>query len=290
MAITVSLVEGSQELRKSLAASLNNSATVRCDKCYASSEDALREIPLAQPDVILIDINLSGTRGIECVVELKAKLPRLRVLMLTRFEQTELVFDSICAGADGYLLKNTPGAEMVEAIEQIYACGSSMSMQIARKALQYLRSTDSSNHDPEKLTAREEEILTLLAKGDSSKDVSAALNTGTDTVLTHLHSIYGKIHINSKHRKTKPMKKSMKTPRPFLALAASLLLTAFWLLPARPALAQVGSSWTQQTFSERFEYESNDVLLTISPPPGSFTLESCWSFCWRSAQPVFVRL
>jgi len=275
MAITVSLVEGSQELRASLAASLNNSATLRCDKSYARAADALREIPLDKPDVVLIDINLSGTHGIECLAELKAKLPRLRVLMLTRFEQTDLVFDSICAGADGYLLKNTPAIEMVAAIEQVYAGGSSMSMQIARKALHYLRSTDSSNRDPEKLTAREDQILTLLAKGDSSRDVAAALNTGADTVLSHLHSIYGKIHLNSKHRKTKPMKKSMKTPRPFLALAASLLLTAFWLLPARPALAQVGSGWTQQTFTERFEYESNDVLLTITPPPGSFNNGLC---------------
>jgi DNA-binding NarL/FixJ family response regulator len=201
MAIVVSIVDDNPELRRSLAASLNNSTSVRCEKCYAGSEDALREIPLAPPDIVLMDINLRGGDGIQCVSKLKAQLPQLRVLMLTRFEQTELVFDFICAGAGGYLVKNTPSAELIEAIEQAQAGACSISMPIARKALHYFQLAGSHHRETEQLTPREKEILALMAGGESREEVCAACDAGDGDLPAQLRSIYRKIHLISTQRK-----------------------------------------------------------------------------------------
>jgi DNA-binding NarL/FixJ family response regulator len=275
MAITVSFVEDNPELRQSLAASLNSAAGLRCGQGYASSEDALREIPLAPPDVVLMDMNLPGANCIQCVGRLKATLPNLRTIILTRFEQIDLVFESICAGAAGYLPKNTPSTELIDAIRQIHAGRFSLTMQIARKAFNYLEPAAACNGQNRELTPRENEILVSLARGNSCAEISAALMIDMNLVHSHIRSVYEKIHLTSEYRKTKPMKKTMNTPRMLLALAACLLTAVFWLLPVAPASAQIGSGWTQETFSERFEYESNDVLITISPPPASFNNGLC---------------
>jgi DNA-binding NarL/FixJ family response regulator len=132
-------------------------------------------------------------RGIECVSKLKAKLPHLQVLMLTRFEQADLVFDSICAGASGYMLKNTPAPELIEAIEHIHAGGSSMTMQIARKVLNHMQQAGTHRAGLEGLAPREKEVLVLRSRGDSYKEISETLNIGMDAVRAHLHSIYRKI-------------------------------------------------------------------------------------------------
>src|SRR5262245_46462567 len=123
MAVTVSLVEDHDGARASFATMLNGAPGLRCVGAYASAEEALQEIPRACPDVVLMDINLPGMGGIECVSRLKARLPDLQVLMLSRHEQGDLIFDSIRAGASGYLLKSTPPAELISAIEQIHAGG-----------------------------------------------------------------------------------------------------------------------------------------------------------------------
>jgi DNA-binding NarL/FixJ family response regulator len=175
MAIKVSLVEENSELREKLAASLNSSANVRCHACYGNSEEALSQIPLAPPDVVLIDINLPQRSGIECVSKLKAQLPRLQILMLTRFEQTELVFQSICAGASGFLLKNTPSPDLINAIESIHAGRSVMTMQLARRALDYMRRTDAPIAASEALSLLENDLLVRLSGGDSYEEISAAL-------------------------------------------------------------------------------------------------------------------
>lgn len=274
MKINVSLVEDNSELREKLAASLNNSTNICCNGCYANSEEALRHIPPAQPDVVLIDINLPCRRGVECVSKLKAQLPRLQIVMLTRFEQTDLVFQSICAGASGFLLKNTPSPDLIEAVERIHAGRSAMTMQLARKTLNYLRYTRSRNAGPETLSQLEDDILVRLSRGDSCKEIGAALNLSLNAVPMHLRSIYQKIHLNSKYQKTTPMKNT-NIPRPLLTLAPSLLLIVLSLLSPKKVWGQVGSDWTLTTFSERFEYESNDILYTISPPPGSFDNGLC---------------
>ncbi len=275
MIITVSLVEDNPELRQRLVESLNSSTSVRCVGCYANSEEALHQIPLAPPNVVLMDINLPDMRGIECVSRLKAKLPQLQVLMLARFQQTDLVFDSICAGATGYLPKNTPSAALIEAIEQIHAGGSSITMQIARKALDLLQHTGNSEPGHERLSSLESELLTLLAKGFSHDEIVSELNISADVIRAHLHSVCRKIHVHSNPQKPTPMKKNTNAPRPLLALATSLLLVMLWLMSGSRMLAQVGSGWTQSTFTERFEYETNDILNTISPPPSSFNDGLC---------------
>lgn len=275
MKIKVSLVEENSELREKLAASLNNSTSVRCHACYGNSEEALEQIPLAPPDVVLIDINLPRRRGIECVSKLKAQLPRLQILMLTRFEQTDLVFQSICSGAIGFLLKNTPSPDLIEAIEQIHARRSVITMQLARRTLNYLRFMGTPGAASEAPSELEDDILVRLSRGNSCEEIAAALNMSLNTVRMHIHSIYQKIHLNSKYQKATPMKKYTNIPRPLLTVVPSLLLIAVSLFSSKQVHAQVGSGWTGTTFSERFEYESNDILFTISPPPSSFDNGLC---------------
>src|SRR4029079_12868107 len=122
-------------------------------------------IPTEKPDVALVDINLPGMSGIECVSKLKAQMPNLQVLMLTTYEEGDLIFNSLRAGAKGYLLKNMPPAELVQAVAQVHAGGAPMPMQIARKVVDYFSQIEHSSSEVAQLTRREQEILALLAKG-----------------------------------------------------------------------------------------------------------------------------
>lgn len=198
MAITVSLVEDDRETRERLEVLLNGAANVRCLTSYASGEEALRGIPAERPDVVLVDINLPGMSGIECVVRLKAKLRELRVLMLTTYEDSERIFDSLRAGASGYLLKKAGYAELIQAIEQIHAGGAPMSMQVARQVVGYFHQFQRTASDMEKLTSREQEILALLARGCLNKEISDQLNISVSTVSTHVQHIYEKLHVQSR--------------------------------------------------------------------------------------------
>ncbi|HZP60300.1 MAG TPA: response regulator transcription factor [Opitutaceae bacterium] len=198
MAITVSLVEDDRETRERLEVLLNGAANVRCLTSYASGEEALRGIPAEKPDVVLVDINLPGMSGIECVIRLKAKLRELRVLMLTTYEDSERIFDSLRAGASGYLLKKAGYAELIQAIEQIHAGGAPMSMQVARQVVGYFHQFQRTASDMEKLTAREQEILALLARGCLNKEISDQLNISVSTVSTHVQHIYEKLHVQSR--------------------------------------------------------------------------------------------
>jgi len=185
-------------MRESFAALLNQSPDLRCVSAYATGEDAVLGMVADQPDVALVDVNLPGMDGIECVAKLKLKLPKMLVLMLTRYEQSDLIFNSIRAGASGYLLKNTPPAELLQAIEQVSAGGAPMSMQIARKVVDHFRQIQQPASDIEKLTPREQEILELLSKGYYYKEIGDSLKITMNTVRTHLHHIYEKLHVQSR--------------------------------------------------------------------------------------------
>src|SRR5580698_5025708 len=137
MQITVSIVEDVRDTRENLVTLLNGEPGLRCLDAFASGEEALRGIPANRPDVALVDIKLPGMTGIECVARLKALLPDLRLLMLTTYEEHDLIFNSLRAGASGYLLKQMLHSELVQAIEQVHAGGAHMSMQIARKVVNY---------------------------------------------------------------------------------------------------------------------------------------------------------
>ena len=198
MAITVSIVEDDRDTRESLALLLHGATSLRCLSTYATGEKALRGIPLEKPDVALVDINLPGMSGIECVARLKAALPALQVLMLTTYEESDLIFNSLRAGAKGYLLKNMAPAELVQAIEQVHAGGSPMSMQIARKVVDYFKRIEQSASEVDKLTKREQEILALLSQGSLYKEISDTLAISMGTVRTHVRHVYEKLHVQSR--------------------------------------------------------------------------------------------
>lgn len=194
----MSLVEDVRETRESLVKLLDRAPTLRCLSTYATGEDALREIPSSPPNVLLADINLPGMSGIELVAKLKAQLPKLQVLMLTTYEDSDLIFESLRAGASGYLIKNMPPAELVQAIEQVHAGGAPMSMQIARKVVSFFQQTRPAAPELEGLTKREQEILALLAKGYLYKEIADQLGITLSTVRAHLHAVYEKLHVQSR--------------------------------------------------------------------------------------------
>ncbi|HXE43418.1 MAG TPA: response regulator transcription factor [Candidatus Baltobacteraceae bacterium] len=202
MPITVSIVEDNRDTREALAARVNQSPSLRCLNTYANGELAVKGIPSEKPDVVLVDINLPGMSGIECVAKLKQQLPQLPMLMITTYEETELIFNSLRAGAKGYLLKNTPPNELIQAIEQIHAGGAPMTMHIARKVVDHFYRAQKTASEMEQLSKREEEVLALLAKGLLYKEISESLGISLHTVRTHLHRIYEKLHVQSRTEAT----------------------------------------------------------------------------------------
>jgi DNA-binding NarL/FixJ family response regulator len=158
----------------------------------------LRGIPEQRPDVVLMDINLPGSSGIECVRRLTERIPKLMVIMLTIEEDARRVFESLRAGATGYLLKNEPMQEILTAIQDVYAGGSPMSSEIARMIVRSFKAPAQAERPLEDLTAREQEILELTAKGFRSKEVGSTLGISQRTVETHLRSIYDKLHVRSR--------------------------------------------------------------------------------------------
>lgn len=196
--IKVSIVEDNRGTRESLQEILDRVPTLRCVGVHPNGEEALREIPKEQPDVVLMDINLPGMNGIECVARLKEQLPKTQVLMLTTYEESDLIFDSLRKGASGYLLKNMPPSELIQAIEQVQAGGSPMSMQIARKVVNHFQRIRTPQSDMERLTKREQEILALLAKGFLYKEIADQLTISLSTVRAHLHTVYEKLHVQSR--------------------------------------------------------------------------------------------
>jgi len=198
MPITFSIVEDNKRTLARLMALLGRVQHLRGLRHYATGEAALEGIPVEKPDVALIDINLPGMSGIECVGKLKTRLPALQVLMLTTYEETDLIFNSLRAGANGYLLKDMPSTELIQAIEQVQAGGSPMSMQIARKVVDYFHQIKHPASEMEKLSAREHEILALLAKGRMYKEIAADLGISLNTVRMHTKHIYEKLHVQSR--------------------------------------------------------------------------------------------
>jgi DNA-binding NarL/FixJ family response regulator len=202
MAIRISIVEDNPTLRETLVKMFSQAPGIQCVSHHATGEDAVGKIPTANPNVALVDIHLPGMDGIECVAKLKAKMPELQILMLTRYEQNDLVFNSIRAGASGYLLKNTPRAELIQAIESVHAGGAPMTMQVARKVIEHFRQIQQPSADVEKLTPREQEVLALLAKGYLYKEIGDELGISINTLRNRLRAIYEKLHVHSRTEAT----------------------------------------------------------------------------------------
>src|SRR5580692_11472323 len=202
MPIKICIVEDNADMREGVAQLLNQAPGLRCLSTYASGEAAVRDLPSQKPDVALVDIHLPGMSGIECVAKLKAQLPQLQVLMLTRYEQSDMIFDSIRAGATGYLLKRTAAAELVQAVEQVHAGGAPMTMQIARKVINYFQQIPKPSSEVGTLTPREKEVLALLAKGYVYKKIAADLGISINTLRIHLRAVYDKLHVHSRTEAT----------------------------------------------------------------------------------------
>lgn len=191
--IHVAIVEDDPEIRQLLKLIIDGTPGFSCHLNFEDAETALAEIPRYRPHLVLMDIHLPGMSGIECVQKLRKLMPELDIIMLTIQEDDESVFDSLCAGATGYLVKGTPPAELLEAIQEARAGGSPMSPQIARKVV---RSFRSSSKTP--LSDRETEVLKLLCKGDNYKGIAEALFVSTNTVKAHIKNIYKKLHVNTR--------------------------------------------------------------------------------------------
>ena len=183
---------------------INSSPGFACQAVYPDGLSALKGIPSNRPDVVLMDINLPGMLGTECVRRLKSVAPDLPVLMLTVYDDSEQVFKSLMAGATGYLLKRTPREKLLEAIREINSGGAPMSRQVARRVVQFFQNIeqapDSAKRVPEmqNLTDREDQVLSLLAKGHSYKEIADLLKISFETVRTHVRSIYEKLHVHSR--------------------------------------------------------------------------------------------
>jgi DNA-binding NarL/FixJ family response regulator len=198
MMISFAIVEDQPDLRKNLAEWLNGAPGLKCVGAYATGEEALKHLPKLYPDVVLMDINLPGMGGIQCVARLKQLLAETDVVMLTTYDNPEMIFDSIRAGATGYLLKNQPREELLQALQQVRAGGSPMSLKIARKVFHHFQAPVKHGSEIEQLTNREQEILRLLTKGYQYKEIAETLNVALATIQTHVAAIYKKLHVHSR--------------------------------------------------------------------------------------------
>ena len=198
MPITVSIVEDSDKLRETLVRVLNRADGFRCVSQYANAEDALKDLPQAKPDVVLMDINLPGMNGVECVRQLKKIAPEIQVMMLTVYEDTENIFDALAAGASGYMLKRTAGKELLEAIAEVKNGGSPMTTHIARKVTQSFQKAGPSPKSTENLSQREQEVLDLLSQGHLYKEIADKLGISYETVHTYVRRIYEKLQVRTR--------------------------------------------------------------------------------------------
>jgi DNA-binding NarL/FixJ family response regulator len=196
--LSVSIVEDDRATREGLALLIEGTPGFRVLEKHGSMEDAIVGIPKAPPDVLLCDIELPGMSGIDGVRRLKSLAPSVQILMLTVFADNDHVFEAICAGASGYLLKGTPPARLLAAIRELQGGGAPMSPEIARKVVTLLGRVAPPPREEHRLSAREVEILKLLSDGHSYKTAASELEISIDTVRFHIRNIYEKLHVHSK--------------------------------------------------------------------------------------------
>jgi DNA-binding NarL/FixJ family response regulator len=198
VAIKVSIIEDDDWIRENLATQIGQTSGFCCVGSYRDGEQALVSMGKEAPDVVMMDINLPKMNGIECVRKLKKLNPSTQILMLTVYEDSDKIFDSLLAGASGYLLKRTPQAEILEAIADVHRGNSPMSGHIARKVVQYFNQRGSAEKEIEKLSKREREVLDHLAQGIPYKEIADVLSLSIDTVRMHIKGIYSKLHVHSR--------------------------------------------------------------------------------------------
>ena len=194
--ITVAIVEDNNDIREAMRVLINGSEGFSCMRVFSNADEAVIELPKSHYDIIIMDIQLPGISGIECVIALKDRIPKSQFMMVTVFEDDNNIFDALKAGATGYILKRTSPAQILEAIRELHKGGSPMSPEIARRVVASLQKKKNSNI--EILTDREKQILDLLAKGFLYKEIAAELDISYETVKKHIQNIYEKLQVQNK--------------------------------------------------------------------------------------------
>ncbi|MEP6662345.1 MAG: response regulator transcription factor [Verrucomicrobiota bacterium] len=210
MSIRVAIVEDDAKVRESLEDLINRAEHFCCTGSFPNAEMALKKIPREWPDLALMDINLPKMSGIQCVAVLKTQRPELQILMLTAYEDNELIFDSLKAGANGYLVKRTSPAEILAALKDVHDGGAPMSSSIARKVVQHFRRTPEPKSDAIRLTPREKDILDQLAQGFRYKEITENLGISNGTLNSYIRNIYEKLHV---HSRTEAVEKYLGNPQ-----------------------------------------------------------------------------
>ena len=199
MNITVSIVEDDAPARGILAEWIRGADGFKCVGVHENAETALTSLPLEKPSVVLMDINMPGMSGVECVRRLKPQMMDTQFVMLTVYEDPDHIFTALSSGASGYLLKRTPRAQLLAAVKEVHAGGSPMSSNIARKIVRsFQRFNSALPSEQNNLSPREREVLELLARGFLYKEIAETLNISMPTVNTHIHRIYEKLHVRSR--------------------------------------------------------------------------------------------
>lgn len=195
---TVIVVEDDTGLREQLLKILASASDIKCIGAFSSGEDALPGILQKRPDVVLMDIQLPGMSGIQCVSEIKKVIPELQIIMVTIYEDSERIFMALKAGASGYLVKSSPPEQLIAAIRDAYTGGAPMSSHIARKVVHHFHQIGPSAQESANLSPREQEVLDLLARGLIYKQIGSKLNIGVETVRTHVKNICQKMHVHGR--------------------------------------------------------------------------------------------
>jgi len=198
MSISIAIVEDLDVVRNGLKDFISLSTDFLVLGSFKTGEEALQKIPEIKPDIVIMDINLPGMNGIECIRQVKDKSPGTQFMMFTVYENDDKVFEALKAGASGYLLKNTGLLHIAESIKELHEGGSPMSANIARKMVNLFRDNDKKNPFLDLLSNREKEILQLLAKGLLYKEIAEQLGITTGTVRIHIHKIYEKLHVQNR--------------------------------------------------------------------------------------------
>jgi DNA-binding NarL/FixJ family response regulator len=197
-AITVSIVEDLSEVRVSLENLIKDSTEFLLLSTYPNAEAAQKGIPTEQPQIVIMDINLPGISGIDCIRSIKMDCRDTQFMMYTIFEDDDKVFEALEAGASGYLLKKTPKEKIVDALKELHEGGSPMSTQIARKVIKSFQQKNQLSEESNLLTPKEKEVLELLSKGFLYKEIGEKLNISMNTVKQHIHKTYLKLHVSNR--------------------------------------------------------------------------------------------
>lgn len=198
MSISLAIVEDLDEVRDGLKNFISLSQDFKVLDTFKTAEEAIYDLPKLQPDIVIMDINLPGINGIECIRQVKDKSPKTQFMMFTVYENDEKVFEALKAGASGYLLKNTGLVQLIESLKELFNGGSPMSANIARKLVTLFREQQKVTEPVEALSTRENEILQLLAKGLLYKEIADQLTISVNTVRQHIHHIYEKLHVQNR--------------------------------------------------------------------------------------------